>query len=252
MKFSCLLLVLPTSSSLQLGNFFGGIKPPSMDVLGGSPMEKTKEELLAVISNTGNGKNADIDSQRQALRLVSFLESNAPVPDNLLRDPKTASALDGVWYLQYTAPSDIDIDDMPAWNPEDSTEGDAKIDTRKANIQGSVRAGGLTVDTSIGSNQRIENRVEQDFGIVTVGGSFRVSDTVANRAVVAFEEADIALNNGFVLKLGFLFSIIALLRGGIKDNGWLETTYIDDAMRIGRGNKGSLFVLTRDRDAVQP
>jgi hypothetical protein len=139
-------------------------------------------------------------------------------------------------------------------------EGNSKIDTRKAYIQGAVRAGGLTVDTSSRvttqtinvAEQRIENKVDQDFGIVTVGGSFRVSDAVKTRAVVAFDRANITLNNGLVLRLGFLFSLIATFRGGIKDNGWLETTYLDKEMRIGRGNKGSLFVLTRDKDAAQP
>lgn len=138
-------------------------------------------------------------------------------------------------------------------------EGKSKIDTRKANIQGSVRAGSLNVDTSNRlttqtisvQGQSIENNVEQDFGKVTVGGSFRVSDTVKTRAVVAFDRADIALKSGVVLRLGFLFSIIAAFRGGIKDNGWLETTYLDDEIRIGRGNKGSLFILTRKNDAVQ-
>ena len=146
------------------------------------------------------------------------------------------------------------------WNSKNMDEGSSKIDTRKANIQGSVRAGNLVVDTSSrittqtinADDQRIENKVDLDFGSVTVGGSFRVSDTVKTRAVVAFERADISLNNGFVFRLGFLFSLSAAFRGGIKDNGWLETTYLDTEMRIGRGNKGSLFVLTRDKDAVRP
>jgi hypothetical protein len=127
-------------------------------------------------------------------------------------------------------------------------------------MQGSVRAGNLNVDTSNRvttqtidvANQIVLNNVEQDFGFVTVGGSFRVSDTVKTRAVVAFNRADIEFKSGFVLSLGFLFSIIAAFRGGIKDNGWLETTFLDEEIRIGRGNKGSLFVLTRDKDAVKP
>jgi hypothetical protein len=97
---------------------------------------------------------------------------------------------------------------------------------------------------------RVSNNVEQDFGTITVEGTFRPSDSVANRAIVAFEKCEITLNNGFVLSLGFLFSALAAVRGGIKDSGWLETTYLDEDLRLGRGNKGSLFVLTRDRNAV--
>lgn len=76
-----------------------------------SPLEKTKEELFKVISNTGNGKEADLETQRKALKLVKYLEDTAPVPSNLLEDPEASKELDGVWYLQYTAPSDIDVED---------------------------------------------------------------------------------------------------------------------------------------------
>ena len=145
------------------------------------------------------------------------------------------------------------------WNPIDASEGESQIDTRKINLQGSVRAAGITVDTSnrlttqiIDLNeQRIQNNVEQDFGTITVEGSFRVSDTVSNRAIVAFDKADIAFRNGLTLSLGIVFAMLALVRG-TKDSGWLETTFLDEDVRIGRGNKGSLFILTRDKDAVEP
>lgn len=145
------------------------------------------------------------------------------------------------------------------WNPIDGSEGDSKIDTRKVNLQGSVRAVGITVDTSNRlttqiidvDNQRIQNNVEQDFGTITVEGSFRVSETVPNRAIVAFDQAKIVFRNGFTLSFGIVFAMLALVRG-TKDSGWLETTFLDEDIRIGRGNKGSLFILTRDKDAVEP
>ncbi|MGB3138187.1 MAG: PAP/fibrillin family protein, partial [Nodosilinea sp.] len=30
-----------------------------------------------------------------------------------------------------------------------------------------------------------------------------------------------------------------------RQSGWLEVTYLDDDLRIGRGNQGSLFVLKK-------
>ena len=97
----------------------------------------------------------------------------------------------------------------------------------------------------------VTNDAELDFGRVSVGGSFRQSPNVPNRALVSFDKADITLKSGVTIKLGFLFNILAVIRGS-KDNGWLETTYLGDDMRIGRGNKGTMFVLTRDPTAVQP
>ncbi|MEO1341942.1 MAG: PAP/fibrillin family protein, partial [Cyanobacteria bacterium J06635_13] len=31
-----------------------------------------------------------------------------------------------------------------------------------------------------------------------------------------------------------------------EQKGWLETTYLDHDMRIGRGNEGNVFVLTKE------
>ena len=102
---------------------------------------------------------------------------------------------------------------------------------------------------------RVTNTVEQEFGMVRVEGSFRPSTSVPTRAIVAFDTAaislDIILGRGLELNLGFVFSALGAIKG-TKDNGWLETTYLDDQLRIGRGDKGTMFVLTRALDAVQP
>ncbi len=107
-----LLSLLKQYHSFQLGKLFGGFKPPAPVPSVLSPIVKTKQELLSVISNTGNGKDASLETQKMALQLVHFLETNAPTPDDLLQDPAAAMSLDGVWYLQYTAPSDAELDGM--------------------------------------------------------------------------------------------------------------------------------------------
>jgi len=97
-------------------------------------------------------------------------------------------------------------------------------------------------------NSRVQNDVGLDFGDVTVGGSFRISETVPNRAVVSFDTVNLDL--GFVtLELGWLFNVIGTVKGTFE-NGWLETTFVDEEIRIGRGNKGTMFILTRDQDAL--
>ena len=172
-----------------------------------------------------------------------------------------AEAIDGVWYLQYTQPSDIGVAEIEPWIPESSTlESVSKIDSRPAENKGTISfLGTIAVDTSNRlTTQTIDvkantlaNFVEQDFGSVLVQGSFEL-DSVPNRVVVTFERCEITLNNGFVFDLSFLFGLRAILNGGEKAGGWLETTYIDEDMRIGRGNRGSLFILTRDAGAVIP
>lgn len=125
---------------------------------------------------------------------------------------------------------------------------------------GSVGAVGIKVSTANRvtqqiidvTNCRVVNTVDQDFGNVRVEGSFRPSETMPTRVVVAFDKCEISFKeSGFVLDLGFVFNVLGLIKG-TKENGWLETTYLDGDMRIGRGDKGTMFVLTRDPDAVQP
>jgi hypothetical protein len=146
------------------------------------------------------------------------------------------------------------------WKPAYAKEGNSNINTKPFQAKGSVVAAGIEVDTSnrvvkqtIDVPQKtVTNEVELDFGNVNVGGSFRPSPNVPNRAIVAFDRADITLKNGFTIKLGFIFAILAAIRGNNKDSGWLETTYLGEDIRIGRGNKGTMFVLTRDPKAVKP
>lgn len=145
------------------------------------------------------------------------------------------------------------------WVAVAASEGESRIDTRKFNARGSVTASGILVDTSNKTakqsfdieRKRVRNEVMTGIGLVTVSGTFRQSKTVPLRAIVAFDTAKIALNVGPTLDLSFLFGIRAALKG-TDEAGWVETTYISNDMRIGRGNKGSLFILTRDRDAVKP
>lgn len=169
--------------------------------------------------------------------------------------------LDGDWYLQYTAPSEIDdaeLSDDDKWVAVDAKEGSSDIETRQFKKAGSVSGGGIPVDASnsaalqsfdIGKS-RVMNEIDTGWGIVTVGGTFRQSTTVPLRAVVAFDTAKLALNIGPTIDISFLFNVRAALKNGDFESGWLETTYLSNDMRIGRGNKGSMFILTRDRDAV--
>ena len=52
-----------------------------------------------------------------------------------------------------------------------------------------------------------------------------------------------------MVQAGWLFALIRRLRpaltDGLDDTPWLDTTYLSPRMRLGRGNKGSVFVLTR-------
>jgi hypothetical protein len=247
------------------GNAVGKDAPfPSLFNNKDTKIETAKKELIRTISFTKNGKESSLDTQKQVLSLVDFLETNAPASPTLLTDLTEAQKLDGLWYLQYTQPSDLgdDAADVPTWEPATSTlDIVSKLDEQPVKNKGTVSfLGTVAVDTSDRlttqrieiRNSRVTNFVEQNFFTVEVSGSY-VLDTVPNRVIVSFDKCEISLkNNGFVLDLSFLFDLRAFLKGGLRAGGWLETTFIDGNIRIGRGNRGTLFVLTRDKAVALP
>lgn len=226
-----------------------------------APPSQQKQQLLQSISGTNNGKSASPEQQAKVLSIVRDLETKFPAPRNLLTDSDVAmSLLDGTWYLQYTSPSNVgDADAFPdAWKPQAADEG-GNIETVQFNAKGSISAAGIKVDASnrvVKQNidvekSRVINDIQLDWGRIEVSGRYRPSSNAINRAIVAFDTALFDVEKGPKINVGFLFRAIALFRG-TDDSGWLETTYIDDDIRIGRGNKGTMFVLTRDDSAVSP
>jgi len=199
------------------------------------------------------------------LQLVGELEGIAPPPEDLLSNPDEACRLDGCWYLQYTSPSDLQLgedDQFPdAWKPASPVEPTMKDIPLKNEFDqsGAISAEGIKVDASNREVQqninvaksRVSNVIEQGFGTLSVSGDFRQSDLVPRRVIIGFDELEITLDQlgGLKLNFGFIFSLVALARG-TKDNGWLETTFVSDRIRIGRGNKGTMFVLTRELGVV--
>jgi hypothetical protein len=240
-----------------------------------------------LVSYKKNGKAASKVEQQEILSVVRDMEKGFSAGSELFSDLQYLDLLDGTWYLQYTSPSVVQLDEETGveglskedvWSP--TIAEDQRIETRQIEANGSISAAGFKVDVSnrvpkqiIDVNDlTVINEVELDYGVVAVGGPFRVSDQVPNRkytnstigfsdeysanffipgVVVAFKKCNINLKAGLSLDLGWLFKFLSLFRG-TEDSGWLEVTYLSEGLRIGRGNKGTMFVLTRDPDAVKP
>lgn len=229
-------------------------------------IDKMKELLIEAVSGTNNGKSATAAQQLNVLERVQTLETLRPAPDDVLTSPDLLKTLDGVWYLQYTSPSKVgDSDSFPdAWKPVNVREGLSQIDDRPFLVDRGalVSAAGIPVETANRvvkqifnvTASRVRNEINLSWGRVEVEGTFRKSDSVSNRAIVGFDSADIYLDSlgGVKIELGWIFkTVLPLVRGGSRDNGWIETTFVDDDIRIARGNRGTLFILTRDPNVVK-
>ena len=253
-----------------LGRLLGGGEKPSSGIAERTTTTRIRHELRQAMAGTNRGKTATVAQQQTILRLVRQLEVTCPAPLQLLTDPEMARQyLNGTWYLQYTSPSQIEenanIDDTDEqspttstsdWTPQFATEGDANIPTTPFVARGTVTAAGVTIDTSTGqvqqsidtSTKRVENIVVNNAWLIRAAGTFRPSQTVPTRAVVSFDTLQLQLLP-FTIDLGWIFAVIGTFRNS-RENGWLETTYVDEQWRIGRGNKGTLFILTRDPDGA--
>ncbi|KAL3945406.1 MAG: hypothetical protein SGBAC_000539 [Bacillariaceae sp.] len=256
--FLCGLHTAQGLQNLQLPRVFQIFQPKEAGVTKTDiSRENLEEELIKSISNTEYGKSATISKQINVLGQVSTLETEFPAPP--LKDILEDGTIDGTWYLQYTAPSELDgiegDEAKSTWEVKDAEE---NITTKRFEAKGSVSAAGIDLDVSNKppkqifdlSENMVYNEVVLPKAFVRVGGTFRLSEKNKKRAVVSFNLCTIDLN--FIkLDLGFLFGIAGFFRGS-TENGWLETTYLSENVRIGRGNKGSMFVLTRDEGAVVP
>jgi hypothetical protein len=222
------LALIDHASGFNLQNIF---KPPTIGKVSGErastsqPLDIVNEELqlLRKISNTGNGKNANVETQASVLTIVRWLETKAGPSPTLLSDAVAnnlvaKSLLDGEWFLQYTAPSEIDDvtivpDDIDKWEAIEGSEGESNISTRKFKGAGQVSGGGIPVDASNTlalqtfdiDKLRVKNVITTGIGKVTVGGTFRQSTTVPLRAIIAFDTAKIELNLGPTIDISFLF-----------------------------------------------
>ncbi|MEM8614144.1 MAG: PAP/fibrillin family protein [Cyanobacteria bacterium P01_H01_bin.105] len=193
-------------------------------------LEKT--DLLDAIAPTNRGLLAAPDQKQDILSKVTRLEQRNPTPAPLA----ATELLNGNWQLLYTTSRELlGIDRVPL--------------LKLGNIYQCVRI----------EQQRIYNLAEIKSalgGLVSVTATFEpVSDQRVN---VRFDRAIFGLQSmlGYQDPSQFIEAMkqtdkFNWLQGidftvtSDRDPGWLEITYLDSTLRIGRGNQGSVFVLRK-------
>ncbi|MGC1307675.1 MAG: PAP/fibrillin family protein [Phormidesmis sp.] len=203
----------------------------------------SKNDLRNAIASTNRGISAT-DSDRQAIAsAIARVEDRNPTPEPLA----APELLAGDWRLLYTSSKDLlNIDRVPL--------------AQLGEIYQCVRP----------ARSRLYNIAEVNSlpyceSLVSVVASFEpatmpeASDTPSTRRVnVKFNRGVIGLQRllGYQSPAQYIDQLEAtdkmnLLQGidfainSERQQGWLEITYLDKDLRIGRGNQGSLFVLTK-------
>lgn len=191
-----------------------------------------KSDLLAAIAPTNRGLLASSAQKQDILSKVTQLEKRNPNPTPL----DAPALLNGNWQLLYTTSTELlGIDGFPL--------------LALGNIYQCLRI----------DDQRIYNLAEIKSvlgGLVSVTAEFEAVST--NRVNVRFDRAIFGLQAtlGYQSPDQFIeamqqrakfnwFKGIDFTVSSNREPGWLEVTYLDDTMRIGRGNQGSVFVLRK-------
>ena len=190
-----------------------------------------KSALLEGIAGKNRGLLATAADEQAILAAVVQLEERNPTPQPL-SDP---AKLSGLWRLLYTTSRDLlKIDQVPLLKLGQIYQ---YIEANTATLYNVAEVYGLPY---------LE-------GVISVAAKF---EPVSERRVnVRFERSIIGLQRlidyrsaqHFIeqLEAGKKFAAVDFNITAREQKGWLEVTYLDDDLRIGRGNEGSVFVLTK-------
>lgn len=193
--------------------------------------EKTK--LLEVVAGKNRGLLATETDRVRVLSAVEQLEDHNPTPNPL----QAKNLLEGNWRLLYTTSRGIlGLDRIPLLQLGQTYQ---YIRTAEAKLYNIAEIVGVPFFE----------------GIVSVAARF---EPVSERRVnVKFERYIVGLQRlmGYLspnqlieeLEAGKKFFSVDFSLENRDSQGWLEITYLDEDLRIGRGNQGSVFVLAKEK-----
>ena len=191
----------------------------------------SKAELLSAIAGKNRGLLATETDKIAILAAVAQLEDRNPNP----RPLECNSLLEGNWRLLYTTSKDLlNLGRLPFWQLGQIYQ---CLRTSDAKVYNIAEVSGLPY---------LE-------GIISVCAKFEpVSERRVNvrfeRSIVGFQRLiGYESANNFISQIerGKKFPALDFFIENREQKGWLDITYLDQDLRIGRGNEGSVFVLTK-------
>lgn len=192
----------------------------------------SKAELLEAIAGKNRGLLATETEKVAILSAIAQFEDRNPTPKPL----EATELLEGNWRLLYTTSKALlNLDQFPL--------------VRLGSIYQCIRT----------SDAKIYNIAEFSAlpyleGLVSVCAQFDpVSESRVNvnfkRYIVGLQRLiDYQSPNNFISQIEAGKKFLALDSNILNRNqsGWLDITYLDQDLRIGRGNEGSVFVLSKN------
>ena len=191
-----------------------------------------KSNLIDIVAGTNRGLLVNAAQQQAILAAIANLEDFNPTPR-----PLASNLLEGDWRLLYTTSKALlNIDRLPFFQLGQIYQC-IRVETNSvyniAEIYGIPALEGL-VSVVAKFTPLSPSRLQVKFQRSIIGLQRLIGYTTPGNFVQQIESGH------FQNKLAFDFPIQSQ-----QQQAWLHITYIDDDLRIARGNEGSVFVLSK-------
>ncbi len=190
-----------------------------------------KTDLIEAIAGKNRGLLASDPDKQFILSAIARLEERNPTP----RPTEAADLLAGDWRLLYTTSQELlNLDRFPLAQLGQIYQCVRPVEARIYNIAEIKGLPGLNAIVSVAARFTpvSERRVTVKFERVIAG----LARLIGYQAPQPFIDA---------IESGQKFWALDANLANRDRQGWLDITYLDEDMRIGRGNEGSVFVLTK-------
>ncbi|KAL2473421.1 putative plastid-lipid-associated protein 1 [Forsythia ovata] len=240
----------PDASTVAVAEEEPPKEPTEIDIL--------KKQLVDSFYGTNRGLNASSETRAEINELITQLEAKNPTP----APNEALTRLNGKWILAYTSFVGLfpllTRGTLPLVTLEEISQ---TIDSEKLTVQNSVAFAGPLATTSISTNAKFEVRSPQrvqikfEEGII---GTPQLTDSIVLPENVEFlgQKIDLTPIKGLLSSVQDTASSVAKtissqppLKFPISSSraeSWLLTTYLDDDLRISRGDGGSVYVLIKE------
>ncbi|XP_021766820.1 plastid-lipid-associated protein, chloroplastic-like [Chenopodium quinoa] len=222
---------------------------------------KLKKRLVDSFYGTDRGLRASSETRAEIVELITQLEAKNPTP----APTDALPLLNGKWILAYTSFSGLfpllSQGRLPLVKVDEISQ---TIDSENFTVQNSVQFSGPLATTSLSTNAKFEvrspKRVQVSFRyqiIEGVIGTPQITDSVVLPENVEFlgQNIDLTPLKGLFNSVQDTASSVARTISsqpplkfniGQNEGSWLLTTYLDQELRISRGDAGSVFVFIKE------
>jgi hypothetical protein len=221
-------------------------------------VEDLKQQLIDTLYGTERGLRASSDTRAEVIELITQLEAKNPTE----APTEALTLLNGKWVLAYTSFSELfpllAAGNLPLVKVGEITQ---IIDAQALTIENCVSFEGPVTATSFSASASFEIRSPKRIQVKFEEGSIS-APMVSNSAEIPSsldimgQKIDLSAAKGLLKPLEDAAMAVARALSGQpplkfsiqndRAQSWLLTTYLDEDLRISRGDGGSVFVLLRE------